>query len=150
MTINPFRIFFAVLTICVVFTIGHAVLKTNRHVESTTEWEQVCNAVYVYYDETCTNLEPPTVVESSIIGLADWPPGVITYGLYFEGEPWIFVRPGLTSSERSIVIMHEMFHYIDHELDDLVPDQCEEERMARVLSGDDPWDELTKELYGCN
>ena len=107
----------------------------------------VCYQLEQMYDVPCGELLAPTIVYSAIINDAagrwsKW------HGVYYSGEPYIFINP---DSDKDVdeIILHETGHYIIYELD-LPPkgDTCEGERVVRLISGGE-WGEEQRATYGC-
>lgn len=112
-------------------------------------FEYVCQELTALYPESsCADLAEPIVITSAIIDdaagrWARW------YGVYYHGEIYIFVNPDNTPEQTEQTIIHEMVHYVVWH-NDLPPkdDVCENERVARVISGG-TWTELEQGYYGC-
>ncbi len=105
-------------------------------------FEYVCYQLEEMYDVPCGALEAPTIIYSNIIN-----PGY--HGVYYHGEPYIFINPNSPEELKEEIILHEMGHYIIYELD-LPPkgDKCEGERVVREISGG-TWGEDDRFPYGC-
>ncbi len=107
----------------------------------------VCYKFEQIYDVPCSDLQAPIIVYSVIIDDASgrWE---TWHGIYYYGEPYIFVNPG-SDEDVDEIILHETGHYIIYELA-LPPkgDTCEGERVVRLISGGE-WEEEDKLPYGC-
>jgi len=81
-----------------------------------THFEYVCRELEIMYPEaSCRGLDEPLIIYSNIIGDASgwqwW------YGVYYKGEPYIFINPNNLDSKQQEVIRHEMVHYVIWHLD---------------------------------
>jgi hypothetical protein len=81
------------------------------------KWNDVCTIL----DVDCTDIAPPIVVTTNMMG------AFRLHGAYFPGENYIFVDPD--SPEHTIV--HEMTHYLLYEMNLFRNDRCGSEYMAR-------------------
>lgn len=128
---------------------AYLISEVPKQLLELTPFEYVCQELAALYPGTdCAALEDPIIIYSSIIDdaagrWAQW------HGVYYWGEPYIFVNPDDDEEQQAQTIMHEMVHYVVWE-NDLPPkeDTCENERVARIISGG-TWTDLEKGYYGC-
>ena len=123
--------------------IGGCVAYSNKEAPPLTPFEEVCLLAEVYFDESCGNLRPPTLIYTSLLA------ELSIVGAYVHGEQYIFVHP--RDPELEDTVIHETVHYVLWELD-LVQGRCYSENVARewsaIISGlpvDDTW----RERYEC-
>ena len=122
-------------------------LKTN---EPKTAWEQAC----AHSTYSCRGVKEPLVVEAD---LADR-----IYGEYFPGTKHVIITVGLHEPKRTLVLAHEMTHYLQwvHKMtsmDDSKAVRCEREKEAFDVSyavsielgvPDTRWQDIAF-VYGC-
>lgn len=126
-----------------------AYLATELSWKELTSFEYVCEELKIMYPSTtCEDLDPPIIIRSEIIDDASgrwshW------YGVYYRGEPYIFVNPDNDDEQNAITILHEMVHYVVYN-NELPPmdDTCLGEEIARQISGGE-WTDEDKKFYGC-
>ena len=131
------------LTACtwIVTLVAPAVPTSDDH------FAYVCYKLEQMYDVPCGELQAPIIVYSVIINDASgrWQ---TWHGIYYHGEPYIFINPD-SDEDVDKIILHETGHYIIYELD-LPPkgDTCEGERVVRLISGGE-WGEEQRASYSC-
>ncbi len=108
--------------------------------EELSNWDYVCLNMENISEYTCDGLPQPTVIETYMVEYAGWE------GVYFMGEPNIFISP--VADDRDRTIQHEMGHYIIFNSGGEDISGCEQERIVRFIAGQ-PWDLVMKTLYGC-
>jgi hypothetical protein len=127
----------------VIFTACHAFITRDKPL---TDFEYVCEAVRVMYNVGCGELEPPIVVYSKIIQEASrgqW------RGVWIWYENYVFVDPDLDDEQKHKTTLHEISHYVLHNLGLVeIEDTCEHERVARLISGGN-WGDSVRRIYGC-
>ena len=138
----------------ILLTLWAGVMLTSCHALYTywpttpkTDFEYICQEIEVMFEVGCGTLEAPTVVYSSIIddaaGWRRW------HGVYYHGEPYIFINPTSPDSLKHEILLHEMTHYVLYELELIEGNEtCEHERIARLISGG-TWTDSDKGSYGC-
>jgi hypothetical protein len=138
------------LSIGVIITACDLTVKATRPA-APTNYEYVCERIGELFNKMkeveCRLLPEPILVESKVSYNWRW------LGAWFHFEPYIFIAYGLDEPLRTTVIQHEAAHYYLHNLGliENVNDNCEHERLARLISeGDeDEWDAKAKQVYGC-
>ena len=111
----------------------------------SSAFTQVCEAVEKEYEVVCADLEPPIIVISNIVSMK-------YYGVYYPGEPYIFINKGYPS-RNSATIIHETVHYVLHERSLFKFGRCESEKAARLITEritGDPRDLTWPTRYKCN
>jgi hypothetical protein len=113
-------------------------------------WDLVCT----HSDYTCVGIKEPVVVEADLVN------GI--YGEYFPGDQWVILRVNMEEPQRTIVLVHEMVHYLQwshgkSKLDDPMSVRCKREKEAFDVSyevslelgaPDTQWFEVAP-IYGC-
>lgn len=110
-----------------------------EEVRLATPLEVVCSIVAV----DCTGWDEPIVVISHIV------PSYYQ-GMYYRGEPYIFISPNALNRDATIV--HETTHYV---LDKLFPGigKCDSEEYARRVTAiyvGEEYNEDWRKQYGCS
>ena len=108
--------------IAVALSVVACATQYNPKPVEPTAFEQVCTKALQEYGALCKDLEAPIVVYSQVVDDLEY------YGFYYPGEPYIFVNPYGDHVEKTLI--HEIVHYVLHELD-LVIERCESEEIAR-------------------
>ncbi len=106
-------------------------------------FEYACQELEKMYDVACGDLEAPTIIYSRVVYEG-------FYGVYYPGEPYIFINSGSPPEMWEEIVLHEMGHYVIYELE--LPgryDTCEGERVVREISGGE-WTDADKRVYGCS
>lgn len=146
---NSIKFTLGLLGLIILFgcTIVGYTIAQNRVPTKSEPFEYVCYKLEEMYGVPCDDLPAPLIIYSEIIDDAS---GGGWYGVYYSGEPYIFVDPHLEDEFKAQVVLHEIGHYVIYELD-LPPkgDTCEGEAVVREISGG-TWDEWDKASYGCN
>ena len=106
-------------------------------------WTETCNAVQKQYPKKvdCSKITPPIIVESQAVEDLFINGGRVN-GIYYWGEPYIFVRPGQIRT-----MIHEMVHFIAVPLG-IATETCDAEALARSIAGQ-PWGQKEQERYRC-
>jgi len=109
-------------------------------------FEYVCAQATAITGVSCDGLGLPIIVLSKIVRdhQMNWGGGL--RGLYYPGEPYIFIKPGLDEELTWQIITHEMSHYVLDWMDPTISG-CKHEEYARFIAGQEP-DEW-RERYGC-
>ncbi len=118
-----------------------------------TPFQAACAGVEEFYPGACDNLAEPIyvrswIVESTVTALVTSVGGGQLRGLYYDGEPYVYVRNDLSPEDTREVLIHESVHYIVSYAG-LGLDKCDNEELAfRVAKGDAYSDEW-RPGYGC-
>lgn len=75
----------------------------------------------------CTNIDPPKVIYSAIVEPYK------ALGIYFWGEPYIYINSETTLVPWDQVVLHETVHYVIYEAE-LDYTWCGSEAAARVIT----------------
>ncbi len=104
--------------------------------------EQITNIDPVY---TCLDIEEPIVVVSYMVEDHYINRYAFLRGVFYPGEPYVFVRAGMEPEVEKTTTIHEITHYVLYQQG--VEDKCLSEEYARFVAGQDPTE--WRERYGC-
>lgn len=117
-----------------------------------TAWGTACDLLEkeANWPGVCEGIEEPTVVVTMMV--MDHPINLFQNlrGIYYNGEPYVFVRAHMTPEETFKITVHEMVHYIMFENGEPLS-HCMEELLARRVDEriDGVYDETWPIRYGC-
>lgn len=109
----------------------------------TTNFEYVCAELERRYENvSCEGIVPPIEVLSEIVQ-----PGF--YGMYYHGEPYVFIRADAPANRYIEIARHEIVHYVMYQMGIYQEfTTCEREQVARDISGGS-WTDKDKRKSGC-
>lgn len=109
----------------------------------------VCEAVEADHGVACGDLEPPTLVITSMLEVVKFK-GDYLNGIHMVGEPYVFVN--WFAEDIMQTALHETTHYVTYSLgiysiDPELNDYCDAEKYARKVA--EQFDPLWNAQYGC-
>lgn len=118
----------------------------------TTEWDVACmyTSEALAVADACDGISPPIVVVSYIVDDHISNLFANLRGIFYPGEPYIFVNAALSDEQIRWTTIHEMVHFITTGME-LDISRCENEQLARDVTREagGPSDPNWVEVYGC-